>query len=183
MSHPRVPFEWFWSVFVPVGVRKFFGKYSVGCKGDTFMLVGRYSHSIDAKGRLFIPAKFREELGYSFFVTKGIDKCLFVFAAESFAELGRKFKSIALTDRKAQVFLRKLFANAVECVPDKQGRIGIPAHLREAAGLSNEVTAIGVLSRVELWNPEAWQEYEANDEGYEDILEALTEQDDLWKDT
>ncbi len=144
------------------------------------MLVGRYSHSIDAKGRLFIPAKFREELGESFFVTKGIDKCLFVFSAEHFGELGKKFKSIALTDRKAQVFLRKLFANAVECTPDKQGRIGVPAHLREAAELTTEMTAIGVLSRVELWNPQAWEEYEANDEGYEDILEELTQKDDLW---
>jgi len=140
------------------------------------MLIGEYSHSLDPKGRVFMPAKFREELGETFIASRGIGKCLFVFAQETWLELSAKLKSIPITDQKAQVFLRMLFASACECEPDKQGRILLPARLREYAGLEKEVVAIGVMSRVELWGAEAWKEYnEQAGQDYEATLEKLAE--------
>ena len=140
------------------------------------MLIGEYSHNIDQKGRVFIPAKFREELGQSFIVTRGIGTCLFVFSVEVWLEFAAKLGSVPVTDQKMQVFLRMLFASASECDTDKQGRILLPARLREYAGMQKEMVAIGVMSRVELWSAENWQEYNehANDE-YEATLEKLAE--------
>ncbi|MBQ9942477.1 MAG: division/cell wall cluster transcriptional repressor MraZ [Christensenellaceae bacterium] len=140
------------------------------------MLIGEYSHNLDPKGRVFIPAKFREELGEKFIVSRGIGQCLFVFAENAWIELAGKLKSIPITDQKAQVFLRMLFASACECEPDKQGRILLPARLREYAGFQKEVVAIGVMSRVELWAAETWDSYSAaSGEDYEETLQKLAE--------
>ncbi len=140
------------------------------------MLIGEYSHNLDPKGRIFIPAKFRDELGPNFITTRGIGKCLFVFSEGAWLELATKLKVIPIADQSAQVFLRMLFASASECKPDKQGRILLPARLREYAELQKEVTAIGVMSRVELWSRENWAEYNAyaNDQ-YEAMLFKLAE--------
>ena len=140
------------------------------------MLIGEYSHNMDAKGRVFMPAKFREELGEKFIVSRGIGKCLFVFAQNAWTELAAKLKTVPITDQKAQVFLRMLFASACECEPDKQGRFLLPARLREYAGFDKEVVAIGVMGRVELWSAENWEAYSAaSDEDYESTLEKLAE--------
>ena len=140
------------------------------------MLISTYSHSMDSKGRVFMPAKFREELGEKFIVSQGIGKCLFVFSEEAWMEFASKLKAIPMTEKKAQQFLRVLFSSASECVPDKQGRILIPQRLREYADMKDEVVANGAMTRVELWSKEGWEAYlaEASD-GYDDALEKLAE--------
>ena len=141
------------------------------------MLIGSYNHSVDAKGRVFIPAKFREDLGEHFVVTRGIGKCLFVFSLEEWAKLSEKLKTIPMADRELQVFIRTFYAFASECEADKQGRILIPQRLRDLAGITKDVTAIGVMSRVELWASDAWDNYSetAENGGYEDTLSKLAE--------
>ena len=140
------------------------------------MFTGTYAHTLDAKGRVFVPAKFREELGENFIVTRGIGKCLFVFSSEMWLEFAGKMKSIPMTDSKGQVFLRMLFASAEEVKPDKQGRILLPARLREKAEMEKEVVAIGAMNRVELWSKNNWDNYceEADDE-FESVLAQLAE--------
>jgi len=140
------------------------------------MLIGEYSHSLDTKGRVFMPAKFREELGNKIIVSRGIGKCLFGFSEEVWMEFAQKLKNVPVTDQKSQVFLRMLFASACECEPDKQGRINIPQRLRAYAGLENEAVLIGVMSRVEIWAPDVWEEYNAEAlDDYEATLEKLAE--------
>ena len=140
------------------------------------MLIGEYTHSLDAKGRVFMPAKFREELGSKIIVSRGIGKCLFAFSEDVWMEFAAKLRNVPMTDQKAQVFLRMLFASACECEPDKQGRINIPARLRAYAGLQSEATVIGVMSRVEIWAPDGWEEYNsAALDDYESTLEKLSE--------
>lgn len=139
------------------------------------MLIGEYSHSVDAKGRVFIPAKFREELGENFIVTRGTEECLFVFSPESWKEFAGKLQHIPVTDIESQKFLRLQFASATDCTPDKQGRILIPTRLREHAQLDKEVVAIGVMSRVELWSKENWEKYNAyGSSEYEAALRKLS---------
>lgn len=123
-----------------------------------------------------MPAKFREELGQNFITTRGIGKCLFVFSPEVWKEFTGKLNSVPISDRSAQMFLRMLFASATECEPDKQGRILLPARLREYAEMDKEVTCIGVMSRVELWSNDNWTAYNEEANGaYESTLETLAE--------
>lgn len=135
------------------------------------MLIGEYQHSIDAKGRVFMPAKFREELGENFLVTKGIGKCLFVFSFEEWKKFAEKLKLIPMTDTSSQSFIRMLFASACECEPDKQGRILLPQRLRDFAELLKDAVVIGVGSRAELWSSENWDKY--NEGAYEDYEATL----------
>lgn len=122
------------------------------------MLIGEYSHTMDAKGRVFIPAKFREELGENFIVTRGTEACLFVFSPEAWMEFAGKLQHIPVMDTEAQKFLRLQFASATDCTPDKQGRILLPANLRQHAKLEKDVTVIGVGRHAEIWNTQAWQQ-------------------------
>jgi len=121
-------------------------------------VTGQYAHNIDAKGRLFIPAKLREELGETFHVTIGLDHCLSIYSDESWADFTDKVRVLPYSKAKA---LRPLFANAVDCEPDGQGRILIPAKLREYANLQKEVVVIGSFDRAEIWNAERWAREEA----------------------
>ncbi len=140
------------------------------------MLIGSFEHSLDKKGRAFIPAKFRDELGETIIVCQGIGSCLFLFSEDGWKEFAGKLRQIPMTEKKAQQFLRVLFASASECVPDKQGRIVIPMRLREYAGMQDEIVANGVYSRVELWSREGWDKYCTQaQEGYDEALEILTE--------
>ena len=116
-------------------------------------MTGQYAHNIDAKGRLFIPAKLREELGATFHVTVGQDHCLSVFTDDRWNELLEQLKSMSYSQVKA---LRPMFANAADCEPDGQGRILIPARLRQYADLEKEVVVIGSFDRVEIWNAGRW---------------------------
>lgn len=120
------------------------------------MLIGEYSHTMDAKGRVFIPAKFREELGENFIVTRGTEACLFVFSPEAWMEFAGKLQHIPVMDTEAQKFLRLQFASATDCTPDKQGRILLPAELRAYAGLEKDVTIIGNRNHAEIWATEVW---------------------------
>lgn len=122
------------------------------------MFTGEYNHSIDAKGRLIVPAKFREQLGNEFVVTKGLDGCLFVYSEEKWARIEESLKEKPLTSKDARKFLRFFFAGAATCEVDKQGRILLPANLREYAGIDKDVVSVGVFDRVEIWNKERWQE-------------------------
>lgn len=123
------------------------------------MLLGEYSHNLDVKGRVSIPAKFREDLGHTFIVTKGLDNCLFAYSKEEWKTFEEKLKSLPLTNMNARNFIRFFFSGATECEIDKQGRINIPQNLREYASLSKDVYIIGVSTRVEIWDKEKWDNY------------------------
>lgn len=116
-------------------------------------MTGQYAHNIDAKGRLFIPAKLREELGQTFHVTIGLDHCLSIYSNESWDAFMDKLRDLPYSKAKA---LRVLSANAVDCEPDAQGRILIPAKLRQYADLQKEVVVIGSFDRVEIWSADRW---------------------------
>lgn len=135
-------------------------------------MTGQYQHSIDGKGRLFIPAKLREELGETFYVTMGIDRCLSVYSDESWGHFTEKFESLPYTKTRA---MRPLFANAAKCEPDAQGRILLPAKLREYAELKKDVVVIGVSNRAEIWNAEAWTALEAEELNPENLSAVMEE--------
>ena len=120
-------------------------------------MTGQYAHTIDAKGRLFIPAKLRQELGDTFHVTVGQDHCLSVYSDESWAAFMEKLKGMSYNEIKR---LRGLFAYGADCEPDAQGRILLPAKLRQYAELDKDVVVIGSFDRVEFWNAQRWAELE-----------------------
>lgn len=124
--------------------------------------MGEYMHSIDAKGRIIMPADFRSELGESFVITKGLDNCLFLYAISEWENLSNKLKQLPLAKAEARAFVRFFFSGARRLDCDKQGRFLVPATLRVHAGLQKEVVLIGVSSRIELWDKEEWLRY--NDE-------------------
>lgn len=118
------------------------------------MLIGEYNHSIDGKGRLNFPSKLRDALGADFIITKGLDNCLFVYRLAEWAELEERTRQLPTS--KARNIQRFLFAGAVAVTPDKQGRVLVPQHLRDYAGLAEEVTIVGVSSRAEIWDRARW---------------------------
>ena len=122
------------------------------------MFMGEYNHTIDPKGRLIIPAKFREALGDEFVVTKGLDGCLFVYANTEWNNFEEKLRTLPLTNKNARQFTRFFLAGAAACEVDKQGRILIPQVLREFAKLEKDVVLVGVSSRIEIWSKEVWEE-------------------------
>lgn len=127
------------------------------------MFIGEYEHSIDPKGRVIIPSKFRENLGMKFIVTKGLDNCLFAYSQNEWSVLEEKLKILPLTSKEARAFVRFFFSGATECETDKQGRILLPSNLREHAGLDKDVIIIGVSTRVEIWSKERWENYTHDD--------------------
>lgn len=120
------------------------------------MLLGQYIHSIDPKGRFNFPAKFREDLGESFIITKGLDDkaCLFAYPMEKWEALTQKIDALPIA--KARNIQRFLFANASQVTVDKQGRVLLPSYLKDYAGLENELMVIGSSNHAEIWNPERW---------------------------
>ena len=128
------------------------------------MFMGEYNHAIDTKGRLIIPSKFREELGEEFVVTKGLDGCLFVFPNEAWREFEDKLRTLPLTNKSARQFSRFFVAGATPCELDKQGRILLPATLREFANLEKDVVLTGMLNRIEIWSKEMWSENSSYDD-------------------
>jgi MraZ protein len=120
--------------------------------------MGEYNHTIDAKGRFIIPAKFRETLGDKFIVTKGLDGCLFVYPKSEWSSFEEKLKVLPLTNKDARQFTRFFLAGAAACEVDKQGRILLPQVLRDFAQLEKEVVLIGVASRVEIWSKINWEQ-------------------------
>lgn len=128
------------------------------------MFMGEYQHSIDNKGRLIVPAKFREELGETFVVTKGLDSCLFVYPYSEWKIFEDKLNSLPITNSNARKFVRFFLAGAVECNVDKQGRILIPNNLRTYSGLDRDAILIGVTNRVEIWSKDNWDNYNNNED-------------------
>ena len=129
------------------------------------VFLGTYSPRLDEKGRLFLPAKFRDELAGGLVITKGQERCLYVFAAEEFARQTEKLREVSLTATKgARDYSRVLFASAHDEVPDKQGRVTVPQPLRDYAGLTRECVVIGANTRVEIWDAGAWADYLAASE-------------------
>lgn len=122
------------------------------------MFIGEYNHTIDAKGQLIIPAKFRETLGEEFILTRGLDGCLSIYPMDEWKSFEEKLKALPLTDKNARAFLRFFVAGATSCELDRQGRILVPSTLREFAGLEKEVVLTGSLTRIEIWSKEKWLE-------------------------
>ncbi len=139
------------------------------------MLIGEYEHSVDAKGRLIMPSKLKQDLDESFIVTKGLDSCLFVFSLTEWSNFEEKLKTLPLTNKNARDFVRFFLSGATECELDKQGRFLISANLRQYASLEKDVVIIGVGTRLEIWNKEKWQEY-SNEENIsaDEIAENMT---------
>ena len=136
-------------------------------------MTGTYEHSIDAKGRLFIPAKLREELGVTFYLAMGVDECLAIYPQETWNRFTEKFASLPMSQSAA---MRPLFANASKCELDSQGRIVIPQKLRKYAGLEKDAVIIGVNYRAEIWSAETWnarEEEEMTPEKMKACLAAL----------
>ncbi len=113
---------------------------------------GSYSHSLDAKGRIIMPAKFRDNLGEGIWITRGLDGCLFAYPNDEWERIESKFREVPRMTKDARRFSRQFFGSAIYCDIDKQGRTLIPANLREIAGLEREVTLLGVLNRIEIWS-------------------------------
>lgn len=138
------------------------------------MFMGEYRHNIDEKGRLIVPAKFRESLGKEFVVTKGLDKCLFVYPLSEWQIIEEKFRSANTTTANARKFARFFFAGACNVEIDKQGRILLPNQLREFANLSKDIVTVGVLNRVEIWSKELWEDNNVIDD-MDEIAEQMAE--------
>jgi len=128
------------------------------------MFLGEYEHTIDEKCRLAIPAKYRAVFAEGLVVTKGLDRCLFVYTEEEWKALREKTAQLPITSKDARSFTRFLFAGASDCQLDRQGRFLVPAYLRNYARLNGQITIIGVDTRLEIWNREAWQQTRAKDE-------------------
>lgn len=146
----------------------------VGQSGVISMLTGEYRHSMDPKGRVTVPSRFREELGERFYVMIGTDGCLNLLSEGEIAKVTEKIK--ALPPRESKLLLRKTFGQAAEAEPDKQGRILIPEKLREYAGLTKDVTLVGASTRAELWDTGRWEAYNAGQspEDVEELMNLLT---------
>jgi MraZ protein len=125
------------------------------------LLIGTFQHSVDAKGRLFIPSKLREELGERFVITRGTGGCLFGFSFSQWEAFSEKLRTLPLGDANAQRVVRLLSAWATDVELDKQGRVLLSANLRECAGLEKDATIIGATNRIEIWNRPAWEKYYA----------------------
>ena len=138
------------------------------------MLIGEYQHNIDPKGRVIVPSRFRQDLGEHYYVTKGLDGCLYVLSPEGWQKLQEKVSAMPVS--KARGLQRFFFSGAVDVEPDKQGRILIPQNLRTYASLGRDVTFIGASSRAEIWDSAKWNEFNST-LTQETIAEAMDELD------
>lgn len=142
------------------------------------MFYGEYEHALDNKGRLIIPAKFRvamkEHYIEKFFITRGLDTCLFMFSEEEWKSQEAKFRAIPFTKKEGRYFNRLFFSGAIDMVPDKQGRLLIPRYLKEYARIKRDIITIGISNRIEIWSQEVWHEfYEGTKGSFEEIAERL----------
>lgn len=138
------------------------------------MLMGEFRHNIDAKGRLIVPSKLREELGEQFVLTRGLDGCLFGYPMSEWNEVESKLNDMPLAKKDARTFVRFFYSAATECELDKQGRINIPNTLRNYATITKECVIVGVSNRIEIWDEAKWQEFsEAAEENFDEIAENM----------
>ena len=136
------------------------------------MFMGEYNHTVDAKGRLIVPSKFREQLGDEFVVTKGFDSCLFVYGNAEWTEMEKKLTALPVTNASARKLNRFFLASATTCEVDKQGRILIPSVLREYAGIEKDAVLVGMGSHLEIWSRERWVGANSFDD-IEEIAESI----------
>ena len=139
------------------------------------MFMSEYNHTVDTKGRLIVPSKFREQLGDEFVVTKGMDGCLFVYANDDWSAFEQKLTSLPLINKEARKFARFFLAGAAQVEVDKQGRILLPANLRQFAGLEKDVVLAGVGNRIEIWDSKTW----AGSVTYDDMDEVAEKMEGL----
>ncbi|MCM3698502.1 division/cell wall cluster transcriptional repressor MraZ [Paenibacillus macerans] len=140
------------------------------------MFMGEFQHSIDDKGRIIIPAKFRDLLGSSFVVTRGLDQCLFVYPMQEWEVLEQKLKALPLMKSDARAFTRFFFSGATECEWDKQGRVNLPSNLRQYAKLEKDCVVLGVSNRVEIWSRDTWEQYfQQSEDTFNEIAEKLVD--------
>ena len=123
------------------------------------MFMGEYHHNVDTKGRLIVPAKFREDLGEMFVLTRGLDQCLFGYPLNEWKIIDEKLKGLPMTKKDARAFTRFFFSGATECEIDKQGRINISSPLLNYAKLEKECVILGVSNRIEIWSQDIWNDY------------------------
>ncbi len=122
------------------------------------MFIGWHQHTVDDKGRLTLPAKWRSDLAGGVVVTRGLDSCLFIFPKDKFQAMAREIDEQGITLADARAWARYILGNAADIEPDKAGRVLIPQNLRDFAGLDGEVTVLGVVSRIEVWNPQRYKQ-------------------------
>ncbi|EHI99576.1 Protein mraZ [Clostridium sp. DL-VIII] len=139
------------------------------------MFIGEYQHALDPKNRIIVPAKLRDGLGNKFVITKGLDGCLYAYPLEEWEILENKLKTLPLTNKDARAFVRFFFSGACEIELDKQGRGLIPQNLKEYAGIEKDIVSIGVLSRVEIWSREKWNEYNESSIDFDSIAEKMND--------
>lgn len=140
------------------------------------MFIGEYKHNLDSKGRMAVPAKFRSMLKKGAVVTKGLDNCLFLYPVDKWKEMAQRFAELPVSQSKARAFARHMLAGAAEVEFDGQGRITLPEHLREFAGLKKKAIVAGLYDRLEIWDEEVWNRYKKGaEENSADIAEALGE--------
>lgn len=137
--------------------------------------MGEFNHNVDAKGRAIVPSKFREELGERFIVTKGMDGCLFLYTMPAWKEYVDKLSKLPTTNSNARRFVRIVTSGASECEPDGNGRIMIPANLREFAGITKEIVTIGANDRVEIWDKQRWNDYNGDGDFDDDMISSMAE--------
>ncbi len=140
------------------------------------MFKGEHFHTLDSKGRLIMPSKFRQNLGDQFVATKGLDRCLFVFPPSEWNALEANLKQLPFTKGDYRAFTRLFFSGAEDCEFDKQGRFLIPQSLRDYAGIDRDVVAIGVTNRIEIWAKAEWEQYQKkHNQSYEALAEKIVD--------
>jgi MraZ protein len=139
------------------------------------MFIGEYSHSIDEKGRMNMPVKFRRDLSGGVVVTRGLDRCLFVYPKSQWEELAEKLSRLPITQKSSRAFARLMLAGAMEADMDAQGRMMIPEYLRTYAGVKKHVVVTGLFNRIEIWDEDAWGEYRTKtEEASGEIAESMS---------
>lgn len=142
------------------------------------MFIGEYQHAVDAKGRLAIPIKFRNDLAKGAVVTRGLDNCLFLYSKDEWEKMAEKLAKLPVSKSNSRAFSRLMFAGAMDVEIDKQGRVVIPDYLRKFAGVSKKVIVAGLYNRIEIWNEENWEKYkQGTEKSAVDIAEKLEELD------
>lgn len=140
------------------------------------MFIGEYSHNLDAKGRLIVPSKFREELHASFILTRGLDGCLTIYSLDQWSKIFEEINKLPDTKKATRQYVRVLTSNASECILDNQGRILIPANLAKAVNISKECTVVGANDHIEIWDTATWNAYfDEASKNFEDVAENLSD--------
>ena len=139
------------------------------------MFIGEYRHSLDEKGRVIVPAKYRDKLGDAFVLTKGLDGCLFIYTLAEWSIFEQKLRSLPLTNTKARKFVRFFLSGAIECNTDKQGRILIPVNLRDYSEIEKDIFFVGMSNRIEVWSDKKWIDYNKDEIDVEELAEQMEE--------